>query len=155
MKEMKTLKFPNQDEPYEIVDAKAREQVVNKQDILTGTSGQIVGFDESGNAVAQAAPAGADVYYATIGTNWTEDSETGVKTQTVSISGITADHTAKVSNYFAGEKTSDGYAAHVEQENQFLDYITNGNAETVDGGIEFTIYGESNTIDIPILVEVV
>jgi hypothetical protein len=25
MKEMKTLKFPNQDEPYEIVDAKARE----------------------------------------------------------------------------------------------------------------------------------
>lgn len=27
MKEMKTLKFPNQDEPYEIVDAYAREQI--------------------------------------------------------------------------------------------------------------------------------
>ena len=27
MKEMKTLKFPNQDEPYEIVDAYAREQL--------------------------------------------------------------------------------------------------------------------------------
>ena len=30
MKEMKTLKFPNQDEPYEIVDAYAREQLVTK-----------------------------------------------------------------------------------------------------------------------------
>lgn len=29
MKEMKTLKFPNQDEPYEIVDAYAREQIAN------------------------------------------------------------------------------------------------------------------------------
>ena len=28
MKELKTLKFPNQDEAYEIVDAYAREQVI-------------------------------------------------------------------------------------------------------------------------------
>lgn len=50
MKEMKTLKFPNQDEPYEIVDAKARDE---KQDKLTGAAGQLVGFDVGGNAVAQ------------------------------------------------------------------------------------------------------
>ena len=31
MKEMKTLKFPNQDEPYEIVDAHARSQISNTQ----------------------------------------------------------------------------------------------------------------------------
>ena len=31
MKEMKTLKFPNQDEPYEIVDAHARSQLSNAQ----------------------------------------------------------------------------------------------------------------------------
>lgn len=31
MKEMKTLKFPNQDEPYEIVDAHARSQLSNTQ----------------------------------------------------------------------------------------------------------------------------
>jgi len=31
MKEMKTLKFPNQDEPYEIVDAHARSQISNAQ----------------------------------------------------------------------------------------------------------------------------
>ena len=29
MKEMSTLKFPNQEEPYEIVDAAAREEIVN------------------------------------------------------------------------------------------------------------------------------
>jgi hypothetical protein len=104
---------------------------------------------------ALAGVGGAEVKTATIGTSWTEDSETGVKTQTVSISGITAEDTAKCSNYFAGEKTSDGYAAHVEQENQFLDFITNGFAETVDGGIKFTIFGETNTVEIPILVEVV
>ena len=50
MKEMKTLKFPGQDEPYEIVDAKARDE---KQDKLTGATGQVVGFDASGDAFAQ------------------------------------------------------------------------------------------------------
>lgn len=33
-------------------------QVGEKQDKLTGTQGQVVGFDSSGNAVAQAAPSG-------------------------------------------------------------------------------------------------
>lgn len=36
MKEMKTLKFPNQDEAYEIVDAYAREQIDNKVDKVSG-----------------------------------------------------------------------------------------------------------------------
>jgi len=67
LKEMKTLKFPNQEEAYEIVDAHAREridelealqsEVDGKQNVLTGTEGQIVGFDASGNAVATEMPA--------------------------------------------------------------------------------------------------
>lgn len=128
MKEMKTLKFPNQEEAYEIVDAYAREQI---------------------------SLAGATTYTATIGTNWTEDSTTGVKSQTVAISGITADHTAKVDCVFAGNKDSDGYAAFVEQQNQYLEFITNGYAETVEGGITFYIFGDPNTVTIPIVVEVV
>jgi hypothetical protein len=122
---------------------------------VTGTQGQVVGFDANGNAVAQEAPSGAKVYTATIGTSWTEDSDTGAKYQTVSISGVTADHTAKVDAYHAGANTSDDYATFVEQQNQFLEFITNGYAETVTGGIKFYIFGDANTVAIPIIVEVV
>lgn len=97
----------------------------------------------------------ASVYTATIGTNWTEDSNTGVKTQTVTISGITANNTAKVDHYFNKSATSEGYASFVEEENQFLECITNGYAETVANGIKFTIFGDANTVSIPIVVEVV
>lgn len=50
---MKTLKFPGQEEVYEVVDAYAREQVELKQVKITGTQGQVIGFDANGNAVAQ------------------------------------------------------------------------------------------------------
>lgn len=97
-----------------------------------------------------------EVYEAIIGTNWTENSETGVKTQIVAISGVTAANTAKVDHSSASvDGTSEGYATFVEEENQYLTYITNGFAETVDGGIKFTIFGDPNTVSIPIVVEVV
>ena len=99
---------------------------------------------------------GAQVYEATIGTNWAENEDTGVKTQTVSISGVTASNTAKVDHSSASiNGTSDGYATFVEEENQYLTYITNGFAETVAGGIKFTIFGDAPTVSIPIVVEVV
>lgn len=91
---------------------------------------------------------------ATIGTTWTENTTTGVKTQTVSITGVTAANTAKVDACYTGNGTSDSYSTFVEQQNQFLEYITNGFAETVDGGIKFTIFGDPNTVNIPIVVEV-
>ena len=97
----------------------------------------------------------AKVYTGTIGTTWTEDSETGVKSQTVSIPGITAEHTAKVDHVYTGDGSGDSYATFVEEENQYLAYITNGYAETVEGGITFHIFGDPNTVSIPIVVEVV
>lgn len=57
MKKMKTLKFSNQEEAYEIVDAYAREELELKQAKFAGTEGQIVGFDADGNAVATTAEA--------------------------------------------------------------------------------------------------
>lgn len=93
-------------------------------------------------------------YTATIGTTWTEDSDTGVKTQTVAISGVTASQTAKVDHAYTGTTTSPDYEGFVEAENQYLTYITNGYAETVAGGIKFTIFGDANTVSIPIVVEV-
>lgn len=98
---------------------------------------------------------GAQIYTATISTTWIENDETGVSSQTVAIDGITAENTAQVDALYNGDGTSDGYAAYVEQQNQFLDYITNGYAETVNGGITFYIFGDANTVEIPIVVEVV
>ena len=93
-------------------------------------------------------------YTATIGTTWVEDSNTGVKTQSVAIAGVTAQNTANADHAYTGTGTAEDYAAFVEAENQFLDCITNGIAETVAGGIKFTIFGEANTVEIPIVVEV-
>lgn len=91
---------------------------------------------------------------ATIGTAWVEDENTGVKTQSVAIAGVTAQSTAMVDHVYTGSGTSDDYAAFVEAENQYLNCITNGYAETYDGGIKFTIFGDANTVAIPIVAEV-
>ena len=93
-------------------------------------------------------------YTATIGTAWTEDSNTGVKTQSVAIAGVTAQNTAIVDHAYTGAGTADDYAAFVKAENQYLDCITNGYAETYNGGIKFTIFGDANTVAIPIVAEV-
>ena len=53
MKEMKTLKFPNQEEAYEIVDSYAREQVALKQSVITGTAGQFVVIGDDGNVTTK------------------------------------------------------------------------------------------------------
>lgn len=93
-------------------------------------------------------------FTATIGTTWTENEDTGVKSQNVAIPGVLAKHTAKVDHAYTGDGTSDGYAAFVEAENQYLTYITNGYAETYDGGIAFHIFGDAPTVSIPIVAEV-
>lgn len=93
-------------------------------------------------------------FTATIGTTWTENENTGVKSQNVAIYGVLATHTAKVDHAYTGDGTSDGYAAFVEAENQYLTCITNGYAETYDGGITFYIFGDAPTVSIPIVVEV-
>lgn len=121
-----------------------------------GTAGGVASLDTSGKVPASQLPEISSVktYTATIGTTWTEDSNTGVKTQTVTISGVKSSQTAKVDHAYTGSGTSDDYAAFVEAENQYLTYITNGYAETVAGGIKFTIFGDANTVSIPIVVEV-
>ena len=97
---------------------------------------------------------GSTFYEATIGTTWTENEDTGVKSQTIQITGVTTSKNAHVEPRYTGDGTSDGYAAFVEQKNQFFNYITNGYAETTDGGITFHIFGDAPTVTIPILVEV-
>ena len=65
---------------------------------------------------------------------------------------MTAENTATVDHVF-----TDGteYADFVEAENQYLEFITNGYAETYDGGVTFHIFGDAPTVEIPIVVEVV
>lgn len=93
---------------------------------------------------------GTQKFYGTIGTAWTEDSNTGAKYQLVAIEGVTADmELGRLDTINTHDRTSEGYAAYVEEQNQFLTYITNGDAETVEGGVMFYIYGEANTVAIP------
>ena len=100
--------------------------------------------------IANSGGAATQQFYGTIGTNWTEDSNTGAKYQLVAIEGVTADmELGRLDTINTHDRTSEGYAAYVEEQNQFLTYITNGDAETVDGGVMFYIYGEPNTVDIP------
>lgn len=103
----------------------------------------------------EAGVGGGKIYEATIGTSWTEDTNTGVKSQTVSITGVTAANAASADVRYTGDGTSEGYETFVEQQNQFLELITNGYAETVEGGIKFSIFGDANTISIPIVGEVI
>lgn len=121
-----------------------------------GTAGGVASLDTDGKVPSSQLPEISSVktYTATIGTTWVEDENTGVKTQTVTISGVKARQTAKVDHAYTGSGTSDDYAAFAEAENQYLTYITNGYAETVAGGIKFTIFGDANTVAIPIVVEV-
>lgn len=121
-----------------------------------GAAGGVASLDASGKVPSGQLPEISSVktYTATIGTNWTENTTTGVKTQNVAISGVLTSHTAKVDHVYTGNGTSDAYAAFVEAENQYLNCITNGYAETVAGGIKFTIFGDANTVPIPIVVEV-
>ena len=93
-------------------------------------------------------------FVATLTTTWTENEDTGVKSQSVPITGVLAKHTAKVDHAYTGDGTSDDYAAFVEAENQYLTCITNGYAETYDGGVKFYIFGDAPTVSIPIVVEV-
>ena len=106
---------------------------------------QVVGITETEKSVLTG----------TIGTTWVENEDTGVKSQQVAITGILSTHTAKVDHDTASiDGTSDGYTTFVEEENQYLTYITNGYAETYDGGIIFYIFGDAPTVNIPIVVEV-
>lgn len=121
-----------------------------------GTADGVASLGADGKVPASQLPEISSVktYTATIGTTWTEDSTTGVKTQSVAIPGVLASQTATVDHVYTGSGTSDDYAAFVEAENQYLTYITNGYAETYDDGIKFTIFGDANTVAIPIVAEV-
>ena len=121
-----------------------------------GTAGGVASLDTTGKVPSSQLPEISSVktYTATIGTTWTEDSNTGVKTQSVAIPGVLSTHTATVDHAYTGAGTSDDYATFVEAENQYLNCITNGYAETYNGGVKFTIFGDANTVSIPIVVVV-
>lgn len=128
------------------------------KDMLSGTESQYIGFDKDGKQVVKDLPGNGEgsgtaantVFFGTIGTEWTEDETTGVKSQLVAVEGVLeAHHLGVLDVVMTHEHTSEGHAAFVEEQNQFLNFITNGFAETVDGGVMFYIYGDPNTIEIP------
>lgn len=98
----------------------------------------------------------SQVFTGTLGTTWTEDEATGVKYQDVPITGIKAVHNGTCDHDDTSiDGTSEGYSTFVEEENQWLTYITNGRpAQTFDGYVRFEIFGDPNTVPIPFWVGV-
>lgn len=125
-------------------------------DIIDEQLKKCASLDETGKVLPEQLPEISSMkkYIATIGTEWTEDAATGAKYQTVLIDGVTEDHDAKVDTVNTHTRNTEGYTLYVEEQNQYLEFITNGDAETVNGGIKFYIYKDPNTVDIPIIVEV-
>lgn len=68
---------------------KLKEKFAGKQDKLTGTAGQVVGFDSSGLPVAQDAPKAKSVSATLSASGW----DSTAKTQTVTVTGVLADET--------------------------------------------------------------
>ena len=101
-----------------------------------------------------------------IGTVWKINESTGVKSQRVEVDGVTdrnnvfVDHSSASIVYNDETGEYEGYGAYVDEEKQYLNFITNGYAETYYdeesgiGGIEFFIFGDANNINIPIMIEV-
>lgn len=90
-----------------------------------------------------------------IGTAWTENEEAGIKSQTISLPGVTVDSCAKVSAYCENGFDEESAELYAEQQNQFNDLICNGFAQTGADTLTFYIFGDANTVEIPIIVEVV
>lgn len=106
--------------------------------------------------IEQSGFSAGQIFTGVLGTTWTEDDATGVKYQDVTIEGIKATHNGNVDHDDTSiNGTSEGYATFVEEENQWLTYITNGRpAQTFDGYVRFEIFGDPNTVEIPFRAEV-
>lgn len=74
--------------------ANAKTTADSKQNKITGSAGQVVGFDASGNPVAQDAPnsgGGATAVSATLKASGWAQGDDGRYTQTVAVAGVTTD----------------------------------------------------------------
>lgn len=135
---------------YDVIYLETSAAIVKRADGITSVEDSLIAIESALSSVS-----GSKRFYGTIGTTWSEDANTGVKIQEVSIPGIL--ETMDLGNLdviMTHERTSDGYALFVEENNQFLNLITNGDAETygtdeTNGGVRFYIYGDAPTVSIP------
>ena len=78
---------PTSDNLPSLAEALANE----KQDKLSGSPGQVVGFDEAGNAQAQDPPDGGGTITSQVITAKSSEWSGDIPTQTLNVTGITAD----------------------------------------------------------------
>lgn len=124
-----------------LLDLKANKDLSNVSDLDFLNKARNSGFSTSSSKI----------FTGTLGTNWTKDEATGVRFQIVQIDGVLESHNGTCDHDDTSiNGTSDGYAAFVEEENQWLTKITNGRpVQTFDGYVRFEIFGEPNTVPIP------
>lgn len=87
--------------------AAARALANEKQDKLTGTAGQFVGFDASGNATPVAAPMPKAHKVTLTAAGW----DAPAKTQKVTVSGVLADETKQLISPMPSMASQNAYAA--------------------------------------------
>ena len=87
--------------------AAARALANEKQNKLTGTAGQFVGFDSSGNAMPVAAPMPKAQKVTLTSAGW----DSSAKTQKVTVSGVLADETKQLIMPMPAMASQNAYAA--------------------------------------------
>lgn len=122
------------------------------QDTVTPTSlaKGVTAHDSAGNLITGTLEAESPVQQYTgviVTTGWRKDTATGISVQVIDVPGLHENQTIIVAPDYQGDDNS-----FVNQKNQFLTYITNGHAESVDNGVKISIYGEAPTIKINVLV---
>lgn len=134
-------------EPYDIY-------VWSGTDSRWVNNGKIQGADGKPGPPGPQGP-GSVFYETTIPTaGWSKSETTGVTSLSLPVPGVTAAANLHVDHRYTGDGSKAAYERYVQEENQFLNQICNGYAETYDGGIKFHIFGNAPSIAIPIVAEV-
>lgn len=106
-------------------------------------------------AYIQNGASSGSIFFKTIESDsWEEDEDTGLQKQFVAIDKIHETNNVIVSHSSKSIDT-DGYDLFMAEDDEYLNYITNGYARTCNGGINFYVFGEVNTMPIPIVVKVI
>lgn len=133
--------------------------VDNRDVFVQGALVSVIIDTVNSNAYIQSGLSSGGTYYAIIqpgisNSSWIEDTTTGIKTQYVKIDRIREKNNVLI-NHSSENIDTGGYQLFISEEDEYVSYITNGYAKPCDGGINFYIFGEANTIPIPIVVKVI
>lgn len=131
----------------------AGEFVYDKNAFVAGSLVTVILDTVNNKAYVQGSNSNCTLYKRTIKANeWIEESS-GIKKQHVQIEGIYETNNVFIKHDAESIDVS-GRDLFIQEEEEYINYIANGYAKTCNGGIDFYIFDEPNTIDVPIVVKI-